>query len=174
MDGTRAYRGNAGRNEDAREVRRTAVQELRTDAMPIRKIAETIGVSKSCVQDDLVVLRQRWRERYTDSFEQHVARHVGETGAVIDAVWQSKQLRESPSGLQVLLNALAREASLLGLDKPQKTENVSGILNMTLDERRDRLHQLVDRFLGQGEAGQDALPESGVSHGTEEEAEGVS
>lgn len=154
--------------EDAKVVaRRVQVAALLLEGLSLSEIATRTGVSKSQAYRDVDAVRQDWRGEARTSIHQHIESHLGELAALKDAI-RPKALsitgEKQLEAIDRMVKLLEREAKMLGLDQPAKSEVAVDLSKLSPEKLAEALNCLgTDQILaalaaldsgeGAGEAG---------------------
>lgn len=112
--------------DDIQVRRRELVAQLHLRGLTLREIAAKVGeyvvnpntgkpYSHETVNKDLELLKEEWRANAQADINEHIARQFVELAELRRAAWANKEY-------DTVLRAMAREAKLLGLDAPAKSE----------------------------------------------------
>lgn len=142
------------------DERREEVARLLKQRVTIRKMAAQFGVSSGTISSDIDIIRRRWQERASDTYDRHVAEEVAKLDEV-ERVWRPVMMAvtvdengvvvgDAPmaAAAALILDRAAKHRSrLLGLDyrKPiEKPEDSEG--RASLEQKRAAAFAMVDEF----------------------------
>lgn len=131
------------------------------------QIAERLGVGKSTIGRDVQAIRKGWRGEARTSIQEHIEAHLGELAALKDAIRKDALNTKSEKQLAAIdrmVKLLEREAKMLGLDQPAKSEVAVDLSKLSPEKLAEALNCLgTDQILaalaaldsgeGAGEAG---------------------
>ena len=117
------------RPSDARLIRAEKAMSMYLRGHSTAQIAEVFTVSARRIRDDLVLIRELWRDRASASYDEHVAAELARINEVEQAAWDGwersqKNGDDNPQFLIVVLKSIDQRRRLLLLDsrKPPKEE----------------------------------------------------
>lgn len=126
-------------HRDAAEKRREFVARARLRGLTVRQIAEELAkhgfigkqgkpVSKSQVDRDLKAIVEQWKQRQSESYENHVTVTLAKLDEIERSAWSRTMVLRDGSkvtvpDLEMVLKAVERRCKLLGLDKPARHEH---------------------------------------------------
>lgn len=136
-----------GERKFAIMLRRQQVAERLVAHWPYRAIARELGVSLGTIAKDVAKIREEWRDRLAQTYEEHVAEEFGKLDQVEMALLPKvlhggRDGGASLNAAQVWLAVSDRRARLMGLDKPQRAEITIDVSD--LDAQRQRAAELID------------------------------
>lgn len=101
--------------------RRTKVWQLRIAGATIAQIAQEMGVSTATIDSDIKLTVKQLTEQRMEAAEDWRQLHLQRMEALLLGVWQNARAGD-PAAMKAALDVMARQAQLLGLDAPKRTE----------------------------------------------------
>lgn len=104
------------------ENRRNSVAEAYLRGNTQQQIAAALGVSQATISKDVNFLLRAWREQREATIEDAVTLQIEELRRVRREAWRKYGKSEEYKWLDMVINIQKREATLLGLDAPKRSE----------------------------------------------------
>lgn len=101
--------------------RRAKVWQLRIAGATIHQIAQELGVSDTTIEHDIRLTVKQLTEQRLDAAEDWRQLHLQRMEALLLGVWQQARAGD-PAAMKAALDVMNRQAQLLGLDAPKRTE----------------------------------------------------
>lgn len=96
---------------------------LSTQGMSDAAIAKELGLGASTVSNALREVREAWRERSLDAYEEWVRDELERLDRIEEAAWKLLESQGKDTALQRILSCVRTRAKLLGLNAPDKVAN---------------------------------------------------
>ncbi len=116
-----ARKGASVNDRAAREERLVRLAPMVLSEMTQEEMASRLGVDQSTISRDIKVLMSRWQKSALNKTDERVGLQDAQYKAIIGA-HLPLALQGKTRNAEVVMQALAQQAKLLGLDRPEKQQ----------------------------------------------------
>ncbi len=141
------------------EARRNKALTLYEEGKSSREVATQLGVGPTTIQDDLIAVKQNWREENLETIDKRIALEAAYLD-LLQSRWWDVAMDLDPIACQNVLRIIDRRIKLYGLDRPVAIDvKITPKIDPDLIGKTD--DEIIEILLderAQGDIGDDSTP----------------